>query len=74
MGNVQTGIPQSWLEGHYPVWGPAVLMNLSPCSFKTVTTSFPLRSWAEIHTSSVLMVPSDDAQWTVQNRLIPCAF
>lgn len=40
--------------------------------FKTVSP-FPLRSWAEIHTSSVLMVPSDDAQWTVQNRLIPCA-
>lgn len=43
-----------------------------PVFFKTVSP-FPLRSWAEIHTSSVLMVPSDDSQWTVQNRLIPCA-
>ena len=70
----QEGTPQSWLEGdHYPVWSPAALTNSSPWFVKTVTTFFTLTLLVEIHTSTVLMVPSDDAQWTVQNGFILCA-
>lgn len=71
----QEGIPQqSWLEGdHCPLWSPAPLMNSPPWFLKTVTTSFTLMLLVEIHASTVLMLPSDDAQWTVQNGFIPCA-
>lgn len=58
---------------HHPVWSPAVLTNSSAWFVKTMATFFTSTLLVEIHTNTVLMVPSDDAQWTVQNGFIPCA-